>query len=776
MDIKTDAAVAPAAGWRALWPASAGRDLIGGFNAALLGLPYTIGLGIVAFAPLGPAFAAEGALASVLGAVCVGILVPLFGGTRAMISGPRVTMALVLAAILTEVATPGSPFAGRAAVAATFSMLVLAGIFQILFGIFRVGALIRYIPYPVVAGIITGSGVVLVLSQIRALFGIPASAGILETLAHTPRPLIGALFVAGMTVAIAWTVPRRWPRLPGIFVALFVGLALHHALAPLFGSASFGGTVGAIEGMDRALFASVGESWTALIQSVSGTENILADPAVRALAVGAISVAVLASLDNLLAIQFADSLTLERTDANRELAVHGIANTIIALAGGLTSAGSPARTAASYNTGARSRLASVANALVMLVLALIFPGTLAYLPDSVVAGILVVIGLELVDKWTVARARDLVVSGWRDHTGVAAEIGIVLIVTAIAVALGLVAALGLGTLIAAVVMIGRLSRSLVRRVYRGGHIHSRRQRDPRSMETLARQGDRIAVLELEGPIFFHSADHLESVVDRLTAGGARYVVLDMKRVTEVDVTGARAVDHLVRRAARSGVAVFFSYLPREKRRRQPEYSGTERRQHSSLRKARIAFDQFGIIRALGENHVFPDTDAALAACENRILGGGKSGLRDERERQAFAGVFRGFTGDEIRHLRRAAERKTWRKGETIFAEGDRGDAIYLLSRGYADVVIRVPGSEQSKRLDTLTPGSVFGEMAVLDEKPRAATIVAAGPAVGYRISAQAFAALKREQPQLALKILSNLCLIMSARMRAANRMITELEG
>ena len=96
MDGKTDAAVAPTAGWRAIWPASAGRDIIGGFNAAMIGLPYTIGLGIVAFAPLGPAFAAEGALAGVLGSVCVGFLVPLFGGTKAMISGPRVTTALVL--------------------------------------------------------------------------------------------------------------------------------------------------------------------------------------------------------------------------------------------------------------------------------------------------------------------------------------------------------------------------------------------------------------------------------------------------------------------------------------------------------------------------------------------------------------------------------------------------------------------------------------------------------------------------------------------------------
>lgn len=776
MDGKADAVIASAAGWRALWPASAGRDIVGGFNAAMIGLPYTLGLGIVAFAPLGPAYAAEGAFAGVLGAVCAGVLIPLFGGTRVMISGPRVTTALVIAVTLAEAAAPGSPFAGGAAIAAVFTMLALAGLIQILFGVLRFGVLIRYVPYPVVAGIITGSGILLILGQVRALLAVPGGTSWLDALAHGPKPPFGALFVAGATVVVAWVAPRLWPRLPGIFLALFAGLVLHHALAPIFGPAAFGETIGAMEGMDRGLFASAGDFWATWIRGEFGAKNVLAHPAARTLLVGALTVAVLATLDTLLAVQFADSLTLDRTDANRELAIHGLANTLVALAGGLTNAGSPARTAASYNTGARTRLASVAGAFFMLILALVFPGTLAYLPASVVSGILVVIGLELVDKWTVARARDLVVSGWRNRPGLVTEVGIVLIVAVIAVALGLVAALGLGVLIAGVIMIGRLSRSLVRRMYRGAHIHSRRQRDRRSLEILTSEGDRIAVLELEGPIFFHSADHLESVVERLTAESARYVVLDMKRVSEVDVTGARTVEHLVRRAARSGVSVFISYLPAEKRVSQPGYAGEERRRHGGPRRARVAFEQFGVVRAVGKGHIFPDTDSALAACENLILDGTENGRRDERQRQALAGVFRGFAGDEIRYLRRRAERRSWRRDETIFAEGDNGDAIYLLSRGHADVTIRVPGSEHGKRLDTLTPGSVFGEMAVLDDKPRAAAVVAAGPAAGYRLSAEAFAALKRERPQLAVKLLSNLCLIMSARMRSANRMIVELEN
>jgi SulP family sulfate permease len=391
MDGKPTAWAAPIVGWRASFPASAGGDLVGGFNAAMIGLPYTLGLGIVAFAPLGPAYAAEGALAGVLGAVCVGFLVPLFGGMRVMISGPRVTMALVIAAVLAEVAAPGSPFAGGTAVAAIFAMLALAGLFQILLGVLRFGGLIRYVPYPVIAGIITGSGVLLVLGQLRALLGIAGGTGWPDIFSGLPKAPLGSLLVAGATVAVAWTAPRLWPRLPGVFLALFVGLVLHHTLAPAFGPSAFGDIVGAMEGIDRAVFATAGESWAVWTWGDFWRLDVFAHPAFRALVIGALSVAALATLDTLLAVQFADSLTLDRTDANRELAIHGLANIFVALGGGLTGAGSPARTAVSYNAGSRTRLASAAGAMVMLLLAVVFPSALSYLPTSVVAGILMVI-------------------------------------------------------------------------------------------------------------------------------------------------------------------------------------------------------------------------------------------------------------------------------------------------------------------------------------------------------------------------------------------------
>lgn len=742
----------------------------------MMSLPLSLGLGIVAFAPLGAAFVTEGALSGLLGAACAGLLIPLFGGNRVMISGPRVATTLVVAAVLTQVAAPGSPFEGEAAFAATLAMLALAGVLQLLFGLLRLGAFIKYVPYPVIAGIVTGSGVLILWSQLRWLVGIPGGSNAPGVLSGGATPMAGALIVAGVTAAVTLIIPRLWPRLPGLFLGLLAGVSLHHALVPLIGEAGLGGTVGTIEGTLGSLLGSAMESWAAFRQGMFGLEAAGFHPVLATLILGSLSVAVLASQDTLMSALIVDGMTLERTDFNRELAAHGIANTLASAIGGLFSSGSLARAVVSYKSGARSRLASLTNALVLLSLAVGASGALAHVPNSVVAGILFVIGIELVDKWTLARIRDLAVSGWRGDPNILAEVGIVIVVTMIAVMVGLMAALAFGLLIAVVVMMARLRRSLVRRMYRGAHIHSRRQRDQRSMEILAEKGDQIAILELEGPIFFNSADHLESVVERLTREGVRHVILDMKRVTEIDATGARAIELLVRRAARVGAFVAFSYLSPERRRRRSDYAGPERRRLGRARRAWVALERLGVFRAVGGGSVFPDTDAAMGVCEDRLLGGaGHGGKRDALERQALAGIFQGFTRADIRLIRRRAERRTWRRGDIIFAEGAEGDAIYLLTRGRADVLIQVQGWERIKRVDTLTTGSVFGEMAVLDEKPRAASIIAATHAAGYRLTAEAFRAMKRDNPQLVLKILSNLCLIMSGRMRAANRMIAELE-
>ncbi len=743
----------------------------------MVGLPYTLGLGIAAFAPLGPEFAAEGALAGLLGAICVALFVPVLGGVGGMISGPRVTMVLVVSAALAQFAAPGSPLAGKMALAAVFVMLALAGVFQFLFGIFRLGSLIKYTPYPVMAGIITGSGLMLILGQIRTFVEIPAGAGVADLLAQGVRPLAGAILVGGVTAAIAWSVPRRWPKLPGMFLAFFGGVLLHHALVPLLGPASFGGTVGAIDDLGSVLFAPVAQIRSVLAAGGPGLNAVLGHPLTWTLLVGAASLAVLASLDTMLGILVLDGLTLQRSNANRELAVHGVANVFVAATGGLIGAGTPARTIISFKAGGRSWLASVSSAAILLTLAAMFPGALAYVPKSVVAGLLLIIGFELLDKWTLARIRDLGRASGRGNRDILAELGVVLVVVVAVLTMGLVAALAVGVLIAVVVMIARLSRSLIRRVYRGAHVHSRRQRDRRSMEILAEQGGKIAVLELEGPIFFNSADQLETAIDRLVADGAGYVIFDMKRVTEIDATGARTLENLYRRVSAAGVFVAFGYLTREKRRARSGFSGEERRRLGRIRKAWLTLNQLGALRTIKPDHLFPDTDSALGECENRILGGdGHDGARDALERRALVGMFRGFTAQDIRTLRRKSRRRSWRRGETIFAEGDRGDGVYLLAKGRADVLIRVLGGERGKRVDTLTPGSVFGEMAVLDEKPRAASIVAATEAMGYYVRAEDFAALKREHPQIALKILSNLCLIVSGRVRTANRMIAELEG
>jgi CRP-like cAMP-binding protein len=122
-----------------------------------------------------------------------------------------------------------------------------------------------------------------------------------------------------------------------------------------------------------------------------------------------------------------------------------------------------------------------------------------------------------------------------------------------------------------------------------------------------------------------------------------------------------------------------------------------------------------------------------------------------------------------------AKRRFYRAGETIFEQGDRGDALYYISRGTVDISIRIEAAALDKRLQSLTEGNVFGEMAILDSKPRAARVTATSDTLCYRLGVDAFETIKKEYPGAAMKLLNNFCKIFTERMRAANTLISELE-
>jgi anti-anti-sigma factor len=303
-----------------------------------------------------------------------------------------------------------------------------------------------------------------------------------------------------------------------------------------------------------------------------------------------------------------------------------------------------------------------------------------------------------------------------------------------------------------------MSRSAIRRAYRGDAIHSRRTRDPRHMQVVREHGGRILVLELEGPIFFGTAEDLANRVDTALRDGVSTIVLDLKRVNEIDSTGARILLQIQQRLSRQGKHLVLSHADR------------------SPRVAAFLRDT-GVLAALTGRRVFHDTDRALEWAEDRLIAAdlGEAGPRAAYPLEGLDALA-GLSADEYDVLRGMLARRTYAAGQVVFREGDEGRELFIIARGSASVKLRLAGDGRENRLATFSAGTVFGELALLDQQPRSATVEADEELVCYVLTDRAFDALRREHGPIAITLLTNIGRELSRRLRGANRTIFELES
>ena len=283
-------------------------------------------------------------------------------------------------------------------------------------------------------------------------------------------------------------------------------------------------------------------------------------------------------------------------------------------------------------------------------------------------------------------------------------------------------------------------------------------RDPVQIAALATHGKQIAVLELEGPVFFGTSETLNKRLETLASGSARYIVLDLKRVNEMDSSGARVILPGYDRLVKAGKQLVLSGAADH-----AEVGGMLR--------------DSGVNTALGTGHLFADADAALEWAEERVLAalpgfGATEGDFQLRHFEALAGM----TDAEIAIMQTVLERRTWKRGDVVFRQGDTGDELFLIAQGAASVRIHIPGENRSMRLVTFSPGTLFGELALLDREARSATVEADSDLVCQVMSFENFTRLSSEHPALAIKLITNLGRELSGRLRRANRTIYQLEG
>jgi len=506
-------------------------DLFGGITAGIVALPLALAFG---------AQTELGAIAGLYGAIAIGLVAAVFGGTPIQISGPTAPMTVVSAVVILEaIDYTGSFEAAFPIIIATF---FLAGVIELLFGVFGLGKYIKYIPYPVVSGFMSGIGVIIIITQIFPFFGASSPAGgtvgVIQNLDQIPSIFnIFSVVLAGLTIAVIYIFPRITKAVPGSLVALIlvsIGafLFLSSGQVTFIKDATEGGVPTGLPKVHLDFFAA------------------FTDPAHLMLMFEyAFTLGALGAIDSLLTSVVADNITKTKHDSNRELVGQGLGNMVSALIGGLPGAGATMRTVINANSGGRTRISGVIAGALLLAILLGLGALVGNIPNAVLAGILITVGISIIDY-----------KGFRHIAKIPrTDAGVMIVVLLLTVFVGLLEAVAIGMVMAAILFMKTISDVVEHRTSSSPlRDFSREVAWEDDAEILQQMGDKVFIKHLDGPLFFGFATRFQEMVKALPE--IRMVVMRMERVPYIDQSGLYAMEEAVRDLQKQGIVVVFSGL------------------------------------------------------------------------------------------------------------------------------------------------------------------------------------------------------------------------
>lgn len=518
-------------------------DITGGITAGIVALPLALAFGIQAFGGINdPSAASMGALAGLVGATLLGFFAALFGGTPSQISGPTGPMTVITAGLISGVWASSS--GNLSTVLITMSLAGLfCGLFQILFGIIKLGKLVRYIPYPVLSGFMSGIGVIIILQQIYPLFGMKSPVLVVDMILDFPEIVsegfsLEALLLGLGTIAIISLLPKviKNPNVPVTLVALVVMtlIALPLGLADKY-------IIGSIPtGLPMPFFANGSVD-------LSGIDWTLA---LKHAVIPGLTLAGLGSIDTLLTSVVADNITKTKHDSNQELIGQGIGNAMAGLFCGISGAGATMRTVVNVRSGGRGKISGMVHAMLLLAILLGLGSLVKHVPLAVLAGILITVGWGIIDF-----------RGFRDLRKIPHDDAFVLIVVFLTtVFVDLLTAVGIGMVIACVLFMKRAS-DMVEKQYDSHEINGFDKENPwpdeGGMPDKAKHS--IYVQRLNGPVFFGSITGFKSVMQDIPAD-AKIVIIRMKNVPFMDQSGLYAMEAAIKELRDRGTQVLMTIV------------------------------------------------------------------------------------------------------------------------------------------------------------------------------------------------------------------------
>ncbi len=511
-------------------------DLFGGLTAGIVALPLALAFGEQT---------ELGAIAGLYGSIAIGIIAAIFGGTKTQISGPTAPMtvvsAVVIATVIERVREPAQTVAEALplAIPIIFATFAVAGLIQIIMGLLKLGRYVRFIPYPVVSGFMSGIGVIIVITQIFPFIGADTpgggALGTIKSMNMVRENLnIWSIGLALAAIGLIYLTPRITKVVPGALVALLVLTPLVFLVFPegaVTSLSSEGAIPSGLPALRLDLLGAFGSfDYLPLIFRFGAT------------------LAALGAIDSLLTSVVADNLTRTKHDSDRELIGQGIGNIGAAFIGGLPGAGATIRTVVNVNAGGRTRLSGVVAGAVLLLVLLGLGNLVGYIPNAVLAGILITVGIGIIDY-----------KGLRHLTKVSKADGAVLIIVLIlTVVVDLLTAVAVGMVLASLLFMKKASDQ-IEESSTSQSLADVLDSQPWADEDrsiLERLGNRVFVKRVEGALFFGFASAFKQMLANLPE--VDVVIIRMGRVPYMDQTGLYALEDAILDLERRGVKVLLT--------------------------------------------------------------------------------------------------------------------------------------------------------------------------------------------------------------------------
>ena len=724
----------------------ASDDFWGALAAMLVALPAAIAFGVTIYSAIAPSYAAVGALAGIIGATVIGLVASILGGTDRLISAPCAPAAAVLSAFAIELTAQG--VAPEVIVLLMILLGVLTGIIQMLLGFVGIGGLIKYIPYPVVSGYLSGVGLIIIGSQIPKFVGAAGDTGWWSA---TIAPWLWdwrSLSIGMATVLATLIAPRITKRVPGTILGVAAGVLTYIALA------TQDPTLWEVTG-NHLVIGALGASPEGYFASITGRWHQIGDlrlSQIAALFGSALTLAALLSIDTLKTCVVVDQLTHTRHHPNRELVAQGIANISSSAVGGIPGAGTMGATLVNLSSGAETRASGLIEGISALIFALILSGFIAWIPVPALAGILIVVGLRMIDRQPLR---------FIQSSATVFDFGVVVAVVVVAITIGLIAASAVGVALAIMLFLReQIGGSVVRHKFYVNQMSSNWHRPEAETRILEQKGDQAVIFELQGSLFFGTTQQLYADLDS-ELKTRNFVILDFKRVQSVDVTAAHLLT-LIRDALHERGALLILSNVRESL--------------PNGRNLRAFLEQTGVTENPDSVRQFAELDSAIEWVEDRLLG------EEERETPVAETalqlnemeMFKNRKDETLADLESRLEKRTYAAGEAVYSRGEPGDAIYLIRRGSVKIFAPL-GAGRSRHIATFGRGDFFGGLAFLDNRPRGNDAITASETEFYVLSLEQFNKLAEEHKKLAFTLLTAISRSLAIRLRHADTEIAMLQ-